>query len=1738
MLEEHLPTVSVDNHAQEKSDCPTVETLPSSSPSIVKTHSKSSVTQNYSKHFKTVQVPFKSTNNQSLSWHGKGSDDNLVISFSDDDSPSNSEESKSEKTISRKENMVSANKSEVPIVSAPVPSRGLQGGPNRTKHVLKKGLVNPALISSETRACLTSSRYLATSAEKNSPPPRHNLTIRTSARQEHGHVPDPNVADHRLASLRHEIALRENELKVQGKSIPQSNEKNVGSFSDNHGPHTMLLATKAAGVKRPASVAGKGLATKEKTTKHLKSAVGSNNKQSSAGLLQLATSSRRSARDCSSQHMGNSDVLYNGDIMESHNVINGKRKHVVDTSTLASSGVLLRKDSRSLVPVPASVCSGPTVSSKQGNYTKAVADVSRSCNSEKRDMAVDYPTLVGQNSCLLQSGSNIEDGALHERNLFMHKNLSKGHARLSNIPRQTDAFTLVPNKAQEEHSIKRTQQNLATTGTQIPLETSSHISERRSGQAPERKSGNDENTSTLNYSSQINISAETRMNLQSLMDLEELQDKEIEEAQELRRKCELEERRALKAYRMSQRALVDANEKCSLLYRKRELFSAQLRALLMQASSSIWPSGWQSHGGTVSESIETLPDSRLDLLSSLGHQLHVEGRVLGQLGYEANAIHAIDARPGVSCQQLNELVSGQCWEQDASTSDHRDNSGLDGAATPAHHPNLSNDDEIYPFDDRSAQCRLKWNTADGNHVQTIGDVNEPARLQSDENVQDYELLEASLRSKLVKRLGNRISNKSNKIDEAKCLVQEGADKSGDATMSPLPDQQMQEGEKSEMLDLEGVERLGRSTNQLIADCHSHDNDISLTDDAHRDRDFHGNSFFHTESCRPHQTVGSTLPSSVLHVACGHAKSILVGCSPELSTTQEKEAMLREKFADRMADGETTLYNIGFVRTDEMEFNNYDHSIDPFWPFCMFELRGKCNNEECRWQHIKHCTQRNLKQNKHSAASCTDSQASHLLSAENSDDAIGPPNGLFHHILSIPTYHIGSSLIKVDSHVSQSVMARSIWQYWQRGFCASFSVPFSVQRILPPDAPFLHGGGGSVADDYSWNRRSLYFQTLDSSLQFVHGLPESEQSLEMVFDLLDGRVCKPDRKKALCMLSRAIETNPTSVVLWVIYLHIYYGKEKNLGRDDMFFHAVQHNEGSYELWLMYINSRMQLDDRLNAYEYALTTFCSIENAFDEERCYISTCILDIFLQMIDFLRMSGNVEKAIQKIFGLLGNSGDTLLLDIQSCLIVSDRCIFWSCCIYLAVYRKLPELIVQQFEFEKELPFGIEWPSAHLTTDRKKQALDLMKFAVDKMDLGSDINPHRKDEVALRSLHFLAVSHIRCTAALEGLHCYADLLTSYLSLYPTCIDLILLSARLKENYTENMVLKGFEESLSDWPRETSGTQCLWNQYVEHALANERAGLAEILLDSWFRGFSKDTNLHVWKLEGRKDGACDSFDLSLQVNSDDSITGSQQDDMFWFLNLSLYRLLQKNLRDSQCAIDKALKIASPQDYKHCVREHAAFAFANEASSESDKPLGSILSLLNGYLGDTRSTTIVEPLSRKYYRYIKRPRVRQFINNILGPVSRDASLVNSVLEVCYGTSFLPENLDDSKGFVDFVESLMEITPANYKLAFSVYKLTKNFCHPSVAANANKLWACSLLINSIFQAIPVAPEYVWLEAARAIKNVEILDISVRFHQQALSVYPFSIKLWQSYLGICRNTDNVDMIVESAKQRGIVLS
>ncbi|KAK8968876.1 hypothetical protein KSP40_PGU013644 [Platanthera guangdongensis] len=750
---------------------------------------------------------------------------------------------------------------------------------------------------------------------------------------------------------------------------------------------------------------------------------------------------------------------------------------------------------------------------------------------------------------------------------------------------------------------------------------------------------------------------------------------------------------------------------------------------------------------------------------------------------------------------------------------------------------------------------------------------------------------------------------------------------------------------------------------------------------------------------------------------------------------------------------------------------------------MFEFRGKCNDGECPWQHTK------------------------------AGDSVL-------HVLPIPTYQIGQYHIKADSSHSQFVLARSNWPYQQRGFCASFSIPFSIQRILPLDAPGLQSGDNPVADYYGRNRLSLHHQSRDGTSlfkeQIKHGSFDIEQVLEMALDQFDREFYESDRKKALSLLAHAIESYPSSVLLWVVYLYIYYRKEMVIGKDDMFLHAVKHNKGSYELWLLFINSRMLIEDRLNAYDRALDVLCHIKGI---DGCkHLSSYILDIFLQMVDFLCMCEPVDKAISRICELLpcnefGKS--TPLPDIFTCLTVSDRCLFWTSSIYFLVYEKLPEAIVQQFEFVKNLSFRLDWPSAEVTSDRKALALKCMELAMAQMASHLDENPKEIDQASIQSLHFLATSHVKCTAALHGSPAYTELLDKYLKLYPSCMELVLMAIRSHKNLVSDSDFLVFEEALYHWPKETPGIQCLWNQYAEHALANGRIDLTKKLMARWHQDFQESILL------------CNSS--SVNENSTVEVQLKTKDNAFGFLNLCLYWMLQKSVVDARSAIDKSLDLAAPEDYIHFVKEHALFMTSIDTKSPEYFPRESLSTLLNHYLADPRSSFQLEPLSRKFVQSIKKPRIQQMVNSILGPVSVGTSLVNSVMEVCYGPSFLPEKFNDIKTAVSFLESLLEMVPANYELALSIYK---------TFSRSLKFWACCLLINSIFQAAPVAPELTWLEATNVLNKSESVEVSLRFHKQAISVYPFSVKLWQSYANLYTIIGVPNEIIEAAHERGIELN
>lgn len=579
--------------------------------------------------------------------------------------------------------------------------------------------------------------------------------------------------------------------------------------------------------------------------------------------------------------------------------------------------------------------------------------------------------------------------------------------------------------------------------------------------------------------------------------------------------------------------------------------------------------------------------------------------------------------------------------------------------------------------------------------------------------------------------------------------------------------------------------------------------------------------------------------------------------------------------------------------------------------------------------------------------------------------------------------------------------------------------------------------------------------------------------------------------------------------------------------------VEHNEEAYELWVLYINSREKLDERLAAYDAAISALCRHASTSNRDTLFASECILDIVLQMMNFLCMSGNAKKSIEKIRELFPTTKGSdkahhlFLPDIVTCLTISDKCIFWVCCVYMVVYRRLPNAIVTQLEYQKELS-AIEWPSTQLTADEKQQAVSLMELAVDSLGLYID-RESLEDESNLRAAHLFALNHVRCVAVLEGLECSRNLLERYIKLYPSCLELVLMSARLEHDF-RNLSYEGFEEALDNWLDEVPGVQCIWNQYAECAFRDGRLDVVKEVMDRWLQSLdrigSKDSN--------------DSLQLASVSDVHSWLSGSSQNDIvFGLLNSAIYKLLQNDQIEARLALDRALGAANPENYSYCVRELILFLTADSLQCNDCTLVGSALQVLRGYLFDARASLASEPLSRKFIQNIKKPRLKQLAGKLLSPVPSDPSLVNLILEVLFGSSLLPHTYNKLSDMVDLVESLMEILPSNYQLAISVCKWLSSVSNTTSFSASISFWASSLLSNALLQAIPVAPEHVWVEAANLLHNMTNSQaISISFHRRALSIYPFSIKLWKSYVNLSMSTGDAESVIAAGREKGINLN
>lgn len=235
---------------------------------------RTSIQPNYHKGFEKNRVPFKSG---SSGWYGPpGSNNNLVISFSDNDSGSDSEEYGQEKasTLETKGDTVRVDGNKRTPASSVRKSEMLERTTGtETKMVPKKVPLSRRFIQSTKAKGFNSRNAGPLLIEQGSRVGNFSALNKNLAKRDREVTQGVFLNNSKLQDLRQQIALRESELKLksaqQNKEIvSQQNKETVsGSCKDNN---SMNLNNSTTGKSRSTSIDIQQLEPKEPDGKRLK----------------------------------------------------------------------------------------------------------------------------------------------------------------------------------------------------------------------------------------------------------------------------------------------------------------------------------------------------------------------------------------------------------------------------------------------------------------------------------------------------------------------------------------------------------------------------------------------------------------------------------------------------------------------------------------------------------------------------------------------------------------------------------------------------------------------------------------------------------------------------------------------------------------------------------------------------------------------------------------------------------------------------------------------------------------------------------------------------------------------------------------------------------------------------------------------------------------------------------------------------------------------------------------------------------------------------------------------------------------------------------------------------------------------------------------------------------------------------------------------------------------------------
>ncbi|XP_039988111.1 zinc finger C3H1 domain-containing protein-like isoform X2 [Xiphias gladius] len=366
---------------------------------------------------------------------------------------------------------------------------------------------------------------------------------------------------------------------------------------------------------------------------------------------------------------------------------------------------------------------------------------------------------------------------------------------------------------------------------------------------------------------------------------------------------------------------------------------------------------------------------------------------------------------------------------------------------------------------------------------------------------------------------------------------------------------------------------------------------------------------------------------------------------------------------------------------------YSNTIEPRKCFCRFDLTGTCNDDDCRWQHMRNCTltgnqlfQDILSYNL-SLISCSESSSDEDVSVAT-EKYIKKLFGTNKDRMGIDQKAVllVSKVNESKRHVPPFTTCKDLRRWRPK--------PSAQSSLSPEDNSEHETAGGNITpggyDDRfktslsavdvcvtSEDKRYFVSETDDIS-NLETSVLESPRDTQLWIKLAFKYLNQNETSAAECLeaalntLSRALESNCDNPEVWSHYLSLFSRRGSREEVQEMCEMAVEHAP-DYRVWWNYLNLESSFEGKDYVCDRLLQFLLTEASSGITEK--LSFQLMEALLYRVHLNLFTGRMESALAILQNALKSAHDRSIADH---LTASDRALVWLSYIHLTEFDRLP----------------------------------------------------------------------------------------------------------------------------------------------------------------------------------------------------------------------------------------------------------------------------------------------------------------------------------------------------------------------------------------------------------------------------------------------------------------------------------